>query len=356
MRGHKNRQPGLFYSINLNQIVPVSHPLRAIKKLADEELARLGPKFDGAYSGIGRPSIPPEALIKATLLQALYSIRSERKLCEEIGYNFLYRWFLDLSPDSSVWDPTTFTQNRDRFAQHGLMQAFFDGTVARAIQKDAASNEHFSVDGTLVQSMASLKSFRPKDEAPEDEDKMPPDGNGWSDFKGEKRSNKTHRSKTDPEARLYRKSSGQPALLHHSAHALMENRNDLLIAVEVTQADGHAERQAAISMLIKHVKRRHWWQPRTPGEDAGYRGKEHAAALENMGITQHIAGQKGRKPRGWTASQRARRGIEKIFGWLKMVGGLKRTRYVGRWKTKLYALAAGATYNLMRLANLGLAA
>ncbi len=351
MRGRKNRQPGLFYSINLKSLVPADHPLRGIKKLADEELARMSGKFSAAYSGIGRPSIPPEALIKATLLQVLYSIRSERKLCEEIGYNFLFRWFLDLAPDASVWDPTTFTQNRERFAQHGLMAAFFDGTVARGIQKEAASNEHFSVDGTLVQSLASLKSFRPKDDK---NDPPPPDANGWADFKGEKRSNETHESTTDPEARLFKKSSGKEALLAHSVHGLMENRNALLMDIEVTEANGRSERQAAVTML-KRVKRRHWIKPRTIGEDAGYRGKEHAQELADFGVTQHIAGIKGRKPKGWTASQRARRAIEKIFGWFKTVGGLKRTRFIERWKTKLYALAAGATYNLMRLNNLGLA-
>lgn len=353
MRGSKNRQPGLFYSINLKSLVPANHPLRGIKKLADEELARLSPKFSAAYSNIGRPSIPPEALIKATLLQVLYSIRSERKLCEEIGYNLLFRWFLDLAPDAPVWDPTTFTQNRERFASHGLMAAFFDGTVARGIQKDAVSNEHFSVDGTLVQSLASLKSFRPKDE--DKSDPPPPDANGWADFKGEKRSNQTHESKTDPEARLFKKSSGKEALLYHSVHGLMENRNALLMDIEVTEANGRSERQAAIAML-KRVKRRHWIKPSTLGEDAGYRGAEHAQELEQFGVAQHVASVKGRKPRGWLASQRARRGIEKIFGWLKTVGGLKRTRFIERWKTKLYALAAGATYNLLRLNNLGLAA
>lgn len=351
MRGRKDRQPGLFYSINLKSLVPADHPLRGIKKLADEELARLSPKFSAAYSSIGRPSIPPEALIKATLLQVLYSIRSERKLCEEIGYNLLFRWFLDLAPDAPVWDPTTFTQNRERFAKHGLMAAFFDGTVARGIQKEAVSDEHFSVDGTLVQSLASLKSFKPKDEDKSD----PPDGNGWADFKGEKRSNATHESKTDPEARLFKKSGGKEALLCHSLHGLMENRNALLVDIEVSEANGRSERQAVITML-KHVKHRHWITPRTLGEDAGDRGVEHAQELEQLGVTQHIAGIKGRKPRGWLASQRVRRGIEKIFGWLKTVGGLRRTRFVERWKTKLYAQAAAATYNLMRLNNLGLAA
>lgn len=350
MRGRKNRQQAMFYSINVERLVPANHPLRSIKKLVDAELARLSERFSAAYSNIGRPSIPPEHLIKATLLQALYSIRSETKLCEDIAADMRLRWFLDLKPDDEVWDHSTFTKNRDRFHEHGLMQAFFDGTVARAIQEQATSDEHFSVDGTLIQSMASLKSFRPRDEDPKD----PPDSNAWAEFKGEKRSNATHESKTDPEAKLYRKSSGQPALLCHSGHVLMENRNDIVMAVDVGLANGYEEREAAIRML-KHVRKRHRKRPKTLGEDKGYRGKEHTKELEKLGCTQHLAGHKGRKPRGWTASQRCRRAIEKVFGWGKEVAGLKRTKFIGRWKTRLYLLASAATYNLLRLSNLGIA-
>jgi transposase len=358
MRGRKNRQGAMFYAFNVEQKVRADHPLRAIKKLALAEMARLNERFNAAYSGVGRPSIPPETLIMATLLQALYSIRSERQLCEDLELNMLYRWFLDLKPDDPVFDHSTFTKNRDRFHEHGLMQAFFDGTVARAIAEQATSDEHFSVDGTLIQSMASLKSFRPKDEEPKD----PPDSNGpavrdsngWAEFKGEKRSNKTHQSRTDPEARLYRKSSGQPALLCHSGHVLMENRNDFIMAVEIGEANGYEEREAAIRML-KHVRKRHRVRPKTLGEDKGYRGKEHKKELESLGVTQHIAGHKGRKPRGHTASQRCRKAIEKVIGWGKDVAGLKRTKFIGRWKTKLYTLASGAAYNLLRLGNLGVA-
>lgn len=351
MRGRKDRQDALFYSINLNKLVPPDDPLRPIKKLVDEELARLSPKFDAAYQNWGRPSVPPEMLIKATLLQVLFSIRSDRQICEQIGYNMRFRWFLDLKPDAEVWDHSSFTRNRQRFAGHGLMDAFFQGTVAKAIQEQAVSSEHFSVDGTLIQSMASLKSFRPKD----DDDQPPAGGaNAWADFKGEKRSNDTHESKTDPEARLYRKGNGREALLYHSLHALMENRSSILMAIDVAEANGKAERQAAIRML-KYLRKRHWIRPKTLGQDAGYQGKEHTAELSKLGVAQHRAGQKGRKPKGWKASQRARKGIEKIFGWLKQVGGLRRTRLKERWKTRLQALAAAATYNLLRLANLGLA-
>lgn len=350
MRGRKNRQGAMFYAFNVEQKVRADHPLRPIKKLALAELARLNERFNAAYSGVGRPSIPPETLIMATLLQALYSIRSERQLCEDIELNMLYRWFLDLKPDDPVFDHSIFTKNRDRFHEHGLMQAFFDGTVARAIQEQATSDEHFSVDGTLIQSMASLKSFRSKDEDPKD----PPDANGWAEFKGEKRSNKTHESRTDPEARLYRKSSGQPALLCHSGHVLMENRSDIIMAVDIGEANGYEEREAAIRML-KHVRKRHRVRPKTLGEDAGYRGPEHREELESLQVTQHIAGQKGRKPKGWKASQRCRKGIEKVIGWSKDIAGLKRTKFTGRWKTKIRLLASGAAYNLLRLSNLGIA-
>lgn len=350
MRGRKDRQKAMFYAIDIENFVPANHPLRGIKKLADDELARLNSRFNAAYSKIGRPSVPPEFLIKATLLQALYSIPSERRLCEDIAADMRFRWFLDLKPDDDVWDHSTFTKNRDRFHEHGLMQAFFDGTVARAIQEQAVSEEHFSVDGTLIQSMASIKSYRPKDEDPND----PPDSNGWSDFKGEKRGNKTHQSRTDPEARLYRKSSGQPAQLCHMGHALTDNRNAIVLAVDVSQADGFAERESAIHML-KHIRKRHRLRPKTLGEDAGYRGQEHTRELEQLGVTQHIAGHKGRKPKGWKASQRCRKGIEKVFGWKKEIARLKRTKFSDRWKTKMYMLIAGAAYNLLRLRNLGVA-
>jgi transposase len=347
MRGHKDRQGAMFYAFNIEQKVRSDHPLRAVKTLALAELARLNDRFNAAYSTLGRPSVPPEMLIMATLLQALYSIRSDRQLCEDIELNMLYRWFLDLKPDDDVFDHSTFTKNRDRFHEHGLMQAFFDGTVAKAIQEQAASDEHFSVDGTLIQSMASLKSFRPKNEDPKD----PPDSNGWAEFKGEKRGNATHESTTDPEARLYRKGAGREAKLYHSGHVLMENRNGLVMAMEIGPADGHEERRATLRML-KHVRKRHWKRPTTLGQDAGYKGKQHAKDLAKLGIKQHIAGQKGRKPKGWTASQRVRKRIESVFGWAKEVARIGRTRFVGRWKTKLYLLAAGATYNILRLVNL----
>jgi transposase len=367
MRGGKDSQLDIFCTINLNSLIPASHPLRAIKKLADSELARLSPRFDAAYSKVGRPSIPPEALIKALLLQALYSIPSETRLCEELGFNFLFRWFCDLKPNASVWDQTTFTQNRDRFAEHGFVQAFFDGVVAKGISAQAASSEHFSVDGTLIQSLASLKSLARKDEDPKD----PPSGdsNGWADFAGEKRSNETHVSRTDSDAKLARKSKGQAALLSHSMHVMMENRNALLMDIEVSEASGTAEREASASML-KRFKRRHWFLPDTVGEDKGYDAGEHLLELEELGVTPHVAIRDGKivshtpqadarrrarsrqRSLGYKLSIVARRGIEKTFAWLKDRAGLKRSRFFERWKTKLYALVAGSAYNLIRLSKL----
>lgn len=240
----------------------------------------------------------------------------------------------------------------------------FDGTVAKAIQEQATSDEHFSVDGTLIQSMASMKSFRPKDEDPDD----PPDAggsaakdgngpavrdsNGWADFKGGKRSNKTHRSRTAPEARLYRKGRGREAKLCHMGHLLMENRNGLIMALDISEANGYEERNAAIRML-KHVRKRHRKRPSTIGQDAGHKGKQHTKDLEKLNVAQHIAGHKGRKPRGWTASQRVRKRIESIYDWTKEVARIGRSKFTGRWKTRLYLLAGGASYNLLRLANLG---
>jgi transposase len=351
LRGRKDKQNLLFHSFQTEELVPQDHPIRAIKKMADSELARLTSKFTAAYSKDGRPSVPPETLIKSTLLQALFSIRSERQLCEQIKYNMMFRWFLDLKPADKVWSHSTFTKNRDRFADNGLMQAFFDGTVARAIQEDATSDEHFSVDGTLIQAYGSTKSFRPKGEQ-DDDSQDPPDNNGWADFKGEKRSNKTHQSTTDPEARLLKKGKGKEAKLCHMGNALMENRNSIIMGIEVNEANGYAEREATISML-KQLSKRHRKRPTALAEDAGYKGKGHTEDLKKRGVTQHIAGHKGRKPRGWKASQKCRKKIEKIFGWMKDVGRAGRSRFVGRWKTKLYFLMTGATYNLLRLANLG---
>jgi transposase len=371
MRGRVNAQGAMFYAIDLEALVPLDHPLRAIRKRADAELIRLRPGFNAAYSAMGRPSVPPEQLIKACLLQALYSIRSHRALCEQISYNLLFRWFLGMTPEDAPWDHSTFTKNQERFAEHGLMEKFFSGTVARAIAQEYASSEHLSVDGTLIQAWGSMKSFRPRDEEPPQDG--PADSNRWVNWHGEKRSNATHESKTDPEARLSRKSDGQGSILAHSLHALMENRSGLLLEMEVEEANGRAEREAARVMLAR-LRKRHALHPKTLGADKGYDDGAFLRALEKQAIVPHVAvreqtllaqdesGQARRRMRrrqrnvGYKISQKARRKIEEIFGWLKSIAGLRKARFAGRWKIKLYALAAGAAYNLLRLARLEAAA
>lgn len=367
MRGRVDGQGVMFYAMDVEGMIPERHPLRAIKRRVDVELRRLAPHFNAAYAHGGRPSIPPEQLIKATLLQALYSIRSERQLCEQIQYNLLYRWFLDLSPAETVWDHSTFSKNRDRFAQYGLMQRFFEGSVAQAVTEEAATVDHFSVDGTLIEAWASMKSVRPKDEP---DDPAGGDSNRWVDWEGEKRSNETHVSRTDGEARLARKGRGHEAVLAHSLHALMENRNGLVLDLTVEEANGTAEREAAVQ-LLRRVRRRHWMRPKTIGGDQGYDAGPFLQTLETkFQVVPHVPmdgppqdpdrpGYEARRRTyrrqgtvGYRISQYVRKRIEEIWGWLKTIAGLRKTRFVGRWKTQLYTYAAGAAWNFLRLANL----
>ena len=374
MRGEVDRQREMFYLLDLEALVPQTHPLRAIKKRVDAELRRLRPHFDRAYAPCGRPSIPPEQLIKATLLQALYTVRSERRLCEQIQCNLLYKWFLDLKPAAAAWDHSTFTKNRERFAEHGLMRRFFEGSVAVAIETETAGDDHFSVDGTLIEAWGSMKSFRPKDE--NDDDGEPggrSDSNRWVDWKGEKRSNRTHASKTDPAARLARKGPGREAILAHSMHALMENRNGLIMEIEIDEANGTAERACAERML-QRLRTRHWIRPKTLGMDKGYddgdfmdrlekrhKIKPHAAVREGAIADMGPAGEARRRARrrqktkGYQMSQRVRKRIEEIFGWLKEIGGMRKARFVGRWKIQLYGYAAAASCNFLRLEKLSAA-
>ncbi len=369
MRGDRNLQNPMFFVANTEERLAPDHPLRAIKRQADAVLKAMSRDFEAAYSETGRPSIPPEALLKAMLLQALYSIPSERRLVEALNWNLLYRWFCDLDPDAEVWDATTFTKNRERFERHGLVQKFFERVVAAALVKRYASNDHFTVDGTLIQSWASLKSFRPKDEkAP-----GPPEGGGGNravNFRGEKRSNETHRSTTDPEARLARKGYQVGAYLCHSGHVLAENRHGLCLDIRVAAADGHAERAMAEGML-RRFRQRHHRQPQTLGGDAGYEaGKFLQTVEEDLGIQPHVPitsqrvttpGPQGEarrrmlrrmKTQAYQLSQRARKKVEQVFGWLKQPGGLRKVRHVGRWKIQQVAYLWGAAYNLLRMANL----
>lgn len=338
----------MLVSSDLDSRIPEDHPLRPIKALADGVLSQMSSTFSAMYSKTGRRSVPPERLLKGMLLIALYSIRSERQLCEQLQYNLLYRWFLDMELEGAPFDPSVFAKNRDRLLRHDVAQKFFAKVVSSAQSQDLMSDEHFSVDGTLIQAWGSLKSFRPKDEDNGD-------NNGWSDFKGTKRKNDTHESKTDPDARLMRKGNGKEAKMSHSAHALMDNRHGLLVDLVTAEANGRAERDVALEMLGAHVP-----PGSTVAADAGYNTRDFVEGCRQLKITPHVAGKKrgsaidGRTTRhsGYAVSQKIRKRIEQIFGWLKDFGGLDKSRYRGRARTNLYALMAGAAYNLLRVTKL----
>ena len=356
MRGKNSKQSSMLCLMSPEDRVPADHPLRAIKKLADEALAALSPTFDEMYGSTGRPSVPPERLLKSMLLIALYSVRSERQFCEQLDYNLLFRWFLDMDMLEASFDATGFTHNRERLMAHDVAARFFGAVVEQAKRRHLMSSEHFSVDGTLIESWASTKSFRPK----EDDDD---DNNGWSDFSGKKRSNETHESKTDPESKLWRKGRGREAKLSYMGHALMENRNGLLVDFDVTQASGTAEREAALSMIDESVlgDRRV-----TVGADRGYDTKDFVAQCRERGVTPHVAQNESahrssaidarttRQP-GYEVSIGVRRRIESIFGWLKSVAGLRRSRLRGLAQLGFLAHISAAAYNILRIARLAAA-
>jgi transposase len=380
MRGRHEPQGKLFFTIDVESRIRADHPLRALKHSVDEILRGLGEQFEQAYSSIGRPSVPPERLLKALLLMALYSIRSERQLVERIDTDLLFRWFLDMAPDDSAFDATTFTHNRPRLDQYGLTAAFFDAVLKRAIQAGLTSDEHFSVDGTLIESYASIKSFRPLDG---DKDDQPPkDSNSFKprnaevNFHGEKRSNATHRSRTDGEAKLYRKGHGQEAKLCHMGHALTENRHGLVMAVTVSEAGGKAEPAAALEM-IDRLADRHGKKPKTLGSDKGFDSGPYYLELEARGVEPHSAMietptpqakhlRRGKLPalearrrmrdrlttEAYQISQRCRKKVEECFGWMKTIAGLARSRHVGRWKIRQQMELAAAAYNLVRMRKL----
>lgn len=378
MRGQSNDQDLLFYTINIESRIRRDHPLRSLKKTIDGLLHDMSPQFAAAYSRIGRPSVPPERLLKSLLLMALYSIRSERQLVERIDTDLLFRWFLDMSPEEAVFDATAFTHNRPRLDEHGLTAAFFDAVLVKAVRAGLCSDEHFSVDGSLIESYASIKSFRPKDE----DDHTKGDSNTFKprnaevDFHGEKRTNDTHASKSDPEARLYRKGSGKEAHLSHIGHALTENRHGLVLGVTMTEANGTAECSAALSMLDQ-LKSRHGLAPKTLGADKGFDGGPFFRELEQRNIEPHcamistpspqpkhirkkyradIAARARMKERlatlGYQLSQRCRKKVEEYFGWMKTIAGLGRSRWVGRWKLQQQMELTAAAYNLIRMRKL----
>jgi transposase len=359
MRGRRNPQITMLAFIDLEGRVPPDHPLRAAKQLADEAITDLSPTFDTMYAEVGRPSIPPERLLKASLLIALYSVRSERAFCEELEYNLLFRWFLDMDLLEASFDPTVFTKNRARLLEHQVGQQLFDEVVGRAHERRLLSDEHFTVDGTLIEAAASLKSFKRTDGEPPaiaDDDR----GNPTVDFHGEKRSNATHRSTTDPDARLMRKGLGKEAKLVFMGHALMENRHGLLVDFQVTHATGTAERDI-VPALLDQAKERHF-RPKTLGGDKGYDTRDCVADLRERGVTPHVAQvTKGRRSAidrrttrhpGYGLSQRIRKRVEEIFGWMKTVGGFRRTRYRGLDRTGLAGYLVATAYNLVRLGRL----
>lgn len=329
--------------------------------MADKELNNLSPVFKKMYSATGRPSIPPERILKSMLLIALYSIRSERQFCEQLDYNLLFRWFLDMDVIEDSFDHSVFTKNRERLMEHEVGSLFFDAVVNHARNTGLMSDDHFTVDGTLVDAWASLKSFKPKDETSSNRPADGDPGNPSVDFHGEKRSNETHQSVTDPESLLMRKSKGKEAKLSYGAHALMENRNGLLVDIQVTPATGTAEREAADEMLVRQRKK--GIRPKTLGADKGYDTRDFVSLLKSKKITPHVAANTKRKGGsaidsrttrhiGYTVSQRIRKRVEEIFGWMKTIGGFRKTRFRGRCRTQLQAWFVGTAYNLLRMAKL----
>jgi transposase len=358
MRGFDSQQSSVFSYVSPEQRVPSDHPLRPIRTIVDGILTALSPRFNKMYSAIGRPSIAPEKLLRALLLQIFYSIRSERLLMEQLDYNLLFRWFVGLNMDDPVWDTTVYTKNRERLLEAEIAREFFTLVLKQARERDLISGEHFSVDGTRIEAWASQKSFQRKDGSgapPSDSDP----GNPTVNFHGEKRSNETHESTTDPEARLARKSGGHEAKLSYCGNVLIENRNGFVVDAELLQANGTAERDAALLMLerVPGVERV------TVGADKGYDSKEFVSETRQMKVTPHIARNEkrrggsaldGRTVRhaGYQVSQRKRKRIEEVFGWLKTVAMLRKTRHRGLFRVGWVFTFAAAAYNLVRMRNL----
>ncbi|MDD2901724.1 MAG: IS5 family transposase [Syntrophales bacterium] len=355
MRGKDVQQQAMFSYLSPEARVPQDHPLRPIRDMVNQALAELSGEFQAMYSREGRSSIPPEKLLRALLLQILYTIRSERLLMEQLDYNLLFRWFVGLSMDDNVWDHSVFSKNQERFLNSDLAAAFFARILKQAASAGLLSDEHFTVDGTLIEAWASLKSFRPKD-AP------PPEGGGGRnpevDFHGEKRLNQTHASTTDPEARLFRKGKGKEAKLCFMGHVLMENRHGLVVSPRLTAVTGTAEREAAVG-LVEAVPGRHRI---TVGGDKAYDTQEFVQSLRALKAVPHVAqncnGRKfaidGRTTRhpGYAVSQRLRKRVEEIFGWMKTVGNLRKTRHRGEDRVGWVFTLTAATYNLVRMRNL----
>ena len=362
MRGDERGSEGLFSYLRLEERIAADHPLRAIRTLVNEALAALSGRFDELYSHTGRPSIAPEYLLRATLLQAFFTVRSERQLMEQIDYNLLFRWFVGLSIDDAVWDASTFSKNRDRLLEADVAQEFLASLLSLPKVKQLLSSDHFSVDGTLLKSWASMKSFRPKDGSG-----APPDSgrNGERNFRREKRSNETHASTTDPDAKLYRKGDGQESRLCYMGHVLMENRNGLAVAGDVTPATGTAERQTALDLIDRHRPSR---RRITVGGDKGFDVEGFVQALRERKVTPHIAidghlSKTGKRRKtaiddrtlrhvGYDISQRCRKRIEEVFGWTKTTGGVAQVKVRGLAKVRAVFTFAILAYNLIRIPKL----
>jgi transposase len=359
MRGDDLQQDAMFSYVSPERRVPADHPLRPIRRMVDQVLKGLSGHFDTLYSSTGRPSIAPEKLLRTLLLQVLYTVRSERLLLEQLDYNLLFRWFVGLNMDDPVWDATVFSKNRERLLKGEVAQAFFEQVLKLARQQDLLSDEHFTVDGTLIEAWAGQKSFQKKDTPVG----PPPDdpGNPTVDFHGEKRSNQTHQSKTDPEARLYKKGPGKEAKLSYQGQVLMENRNGLVTGTRLTPATGTAEREAAVEMAQQIAGRD--GHRVTVGADKAYDTHDFVRELRDLKVTPHVAQNSqnrssaidGRTTRhaGYALSQRKRKQVEEVFGWIKTVGLMRKTRHRGLARVGWMFTFTAAAYNLVRIRNLG---
>ena len=357
MRGADDQTGSMFSYISPEARVPQDHPLRGIRRMTDRALERLSPRFGTLYVKFGRPSVPPEKLLRALLLQALYSIRSERQLMEQLDYNILFRWFVGLGLDDAVWSPTTFTKNRDRLLDGDVAAAFFEAVLIQANAKQLLSDEHFTVDGTLLEAWASHKSFQRKDGPTPPPDSPDGGSNPTVDFRGERRSNATHQSTTDPDARLYKKARGREARLGYLGHVVMENRTGLIVDALVTPATGTAERDASLVM----IGRRPGTHPITVGADKAYDTRDHVAELRHLAATPHVAqfaagprrhsaidGRTTRHP-GYAVSQRKRKLVEQAFGWMKTIALLRKLRHRGGARVEWMFTFSAAAYNLVRM-------
>jgi transposase len=362
MRGITDPQTTMLSTLTPDSLIPPDHPIRRIKQVVEAVLADLDPEFDAMYALTGRQSVPPEQLLKASVLMALYSIRSERQFCEQLQYNLLFKFFLDLNVDEEAFEHIIFSRNRERLLEHEIADRFFAAVVRQAHLRRYLSGEHFSVDGTLLEAWASHKSFKPKDRM-HGGGPSGPGRNAEVDFRGERRSNETHQSSTDPEARLAKKSAGTTAKLSYAGHLLMEHRNALIAGMELTQASGYAERDTALQLLRRLPRRA---RRRTVAGDKGYDTSDFVAGCRELGVTPHVAQHDtnrrsaidGRTTRhaGHLISLRIRKRIEEPIGWMKTIAGGRKLRYIGVRRNRAWFLMAGAVYNVIRITALDAAA